>query len=203
MQTDAHHPGPGQAASRGSRDTMRADAKGVAPRPCRSNADPPRRNPATPSCSRPVAGNTEQGCRGTCTCRCKRTTAIGIARSDPGVSFNLETAVGRAQVGSHGVDWQGWMPRLQTRRHGFGRREEGRPPAGQHPARATTQLASASKEEQRGQRAPGRLDRVCSVITRQILAQPVEEVKMPGAAVPWRSMRLGALTDRSRAAVRH
>ena len=52
----------------------------------------------------------------------------------------LETAVGRARVGRHGVRWQG----------------------------ATTLWAYAHEEKQRGQRAPGRLNRVCSAVTRVV-----------------------------------
>ncbi|MDP2162650.1 MAG: hypothetical protein Q8K21_00175 [Hydrogenophaga sp.] len=47
----------------------------------------------------------------------------------------LETAVGQARVGCQGVGWQG---------------------------ATTLLLAAASKEEQRGQRAPWQLHRVCS-----------------------------------------
>ena len=54
-----------------------------------------------------------------------------------GCAFNLETAAGCARVGRHGVGWQG----------------------------ETTLRALARKEEQRGQRAPGRLNRACSVVT--------------------------------------
>ena len=53
---------------------------------------------------------------------------------------NLNSAVGRARVGCPGVIWQG----------------------------ATTQLASASKEEQRRQSMPGRLNRVRSVLTQMV-----------------------------------
>ena len=49
----------------------------------------------------------------------------------------LETAVGRARVGCHGVRWQG----------------------------ATTLWAIAHKEKQRGQRAPWWLNRVRSAVT--------------------------------------
>ena len=52
----------------------------------------------------------------------------------------LETAVGRARVGRHGVGWQG----------------------------GTTPLATASKEEQRGQLAPGWFNRVRSVFTQTV-----------------------------------
>lgn len=53
------------------------------------------------------------------------------------ILFNLETAVGRARVGRHGVGWQG----------------------------VTTRQADACKEEQRRQHAPGRLNRVRSALT--------------------------------------
>ena len=52
----------------------------------------------------------------------------------------LETAVGRARVACDGVRWQG----------------------------ATTLRASARKEKQRRQRAPARLNRVRSVVTRKV-----------------------------------
>ncbi|MDO8319231.1 hypothetical protein, partial [Rhodoferax sp.] len=54
--------------------------------------------------------------------------------------FNLDSAVGRARVSCHGVHWQG----------------------------ATTQLAPASKEKQRRQGAPGRLNRVRSALTQRV-----------------------------------
>jgi len=54
--------------------------------------------------------------------------------------LNLETAVGRARVGRHGVGWQG----------------------------VTTPLVCVSKEEQRRQHAPGRLNRVRSALTHQV-----------------------------------
>ena len=52
----------------------------------------------------------------------------------------LETAVGRARVGCDGVRWQG----------------------------ATTLWAHAHEKEQRGQRAPARLNRVCSALTQEV-----------------------------------
>src|SRR5437879_83995 len=52
----------------------------------------------------------------------------------------LETAVGRARVGRHGVGWQG----------------------------ETRQRAHARKEDQRSQHAPGRLNRACSALTRKV-----------------------------------
>ena len=66
--------------------------------------------------------------------------------------LNLETAVGRARVGRHGVGWQG----------------------------GTTLLATASKEEQRGQRAPGRLNRVRSAFTHTVSAFVVKKVSVHG-----------------------
>ena len=54
--------------------------------------------------------------------------------------LNLETAAGRARVGRHGVGWQGM----------------------------TTLRAFARKEEQRRQRATGRLNRACSVVTHKV-----------------------------------
>lgn len=50
--------------------------------------------------------------------------------------FTLETVVGRIRVGCDGVRWQG----------------------------ATRRLAPASNEEQRSQRAPARLNRICSAL---------------------------------------
>ena len=55
--------------------------------------------------------------------------------------MNLETAVGRARVGRNGVRWKG----------------------------ATTLWAYAHEEKQRGQRAPGRLNRVRSALTRLVI----------------------------------
>ncbi|GAB3493058.1 hypothetical protein GCM10027399_12450 [Curvibacter fontanus] len=57
-----------------------------------------------------------------------------------GFHISLEAAVGRARVGRHGVGWEG----------------------------ATTQPASARKEEQRAQHAPGRLHRVRSALSQQV-----------------------------------
>ncbi|MGH8805328.1 MAG: hypothetical protein ACREXN_11325, partial [Polaromonas sp.] len=57
-----------------------------------------------------------------------------------GCFFNLETAVGRARVGRHGVGWVG------ERR----------------------QQADACKDEQRPQTAPGRLNRVRSALTQAV-----------------------------------
>ena len=57
-------------------------------------------------------------------------------------SFIRETAVGRARVGRPGVGWQG----------------------------VTTLRACARKEEQRRQRAPGRLNRVRSAVTQKVNA---------------------------------
>lgn len=60
----------------------------------------------------------------------------------------------------------GWVGKAERR--GFGRREEVRALTGLRPARATTRLATASKDEQRGQRDPGRLDQVRSAVTRKL-----------------------------------
>ena len=54
--------------------------------------------------------------------------------------LNLETAVGRARVGRDAVRWQG----------------------------ATTLRAHAREEEQRGQRAAARLNRVRSAVTQEV-----------------------------------
>ena len=67
-------------------------------------------------------------------------------------AINLETAVGRARVGRHGVGWQG----------------------------ETTLLAAASKEEQRGQRTPGRLNRVRSAFTQMVSAFVAKKVSVQG-----------------------
>ena len=56
-------------------------------------------------------------------------------------ALNLETAVGRARAGCAAVRWQG----------------------------ATTPRARARKEEQRGQRAAARLDRVRSAVTHVVM----------------------------------
>ena len=56
-------------------------------------------------------------------------------------SFNLETAVERARVGRNTVRWQG----------------------------ATTLWAHAHEEEQRGQRAVVRLNRVRSAVTQEVM----------------------------------
>ena len=74
-----------------------------------------------------------------------------LAEAHPGV-LNLETAVGRARVGRHGVGWQG----------------------------GTTLLATASKEEQRGQRAPGRFNRVRSAFTQTVNVFVVKKVSVHG-----------------------
>jgi hypothetical protein len=65
----------------------------------------------------------------------------------------LETAVGRARVGRHGVFWQG----------------------------ATTLRATARKEEQRRQSAPGRLNRVRSVVTQKVNSFVSTEVSVHAA----------------------
>lgn len=65
----------------------------------------------------------------------------------------LETAVGRARVGRHGVFWQG----------------------------ATTLRATARKEEQRRQSAPGRLKRVRSVVTQKVNSFVSTEVSVHAA----------------------
>jgi len=62
----------------------------------------------------------------------------------------LDSAVGRARVGRHGVGWQG----------------------------ATTQLAPASKEKQRRQHAPGRLNRVRSAVTQMVKCVVVKKVNV-------------------------
>ncbi len=64
----------------------------------------------------------------------------------------LETAVGRARVGRPGVGGQG----------------------------VTTRLAYASKEEQRRQRAPGRLNRVCSGLTQKVRVFVVKNASVHG-----------------------
>ena len=67
--------------------------------------------------------------------------------------FNLETAVERARVGCHGVFWQG----------------------------ATTLRATARKEKQRRQSAPGRLNRVGSVVTQKVNSFVSTEVSVHAA----------------------
>ena len=62
----------------------------------------------------------------------------------------LETAVGRARVGRHGVRWQGQAQACPALRLCW------------------TLWAYAHEEKQRGQRAPGRLNRVCSAVTRVV-----------------------------------
>jgi len=69
------------------------------------------------------------------------------------LAMNLETAVGRARVGCHGVFWQG----------------------------ATTLRATARKEEQRRQSAPGRLNRVGSVVTQKVNSFVSTEVSVHAA----------------------
>ena len=72
-----------------------------------------------------------------------RQAGVGAATLDDGnaeLFFNLETAVGRARVGRHGVGWQG----------------------------ATTRRTAVRKEEQRRQRAPGRRNRVRSAATQKV-----------------------------------
>jgi len=64
------------------------------------------------------------------------------------VDFNLDSAVGRARVGRTGVGWQG----------------------------AATQLAPASKEAQRRQHAPERLNRVRSADTQLVNDAMVKKV---------------------------
>ncbi len=64
--------------------------------------------------------------------------------------FNLETAVGHARVGRHGVGWEG----------------------------ARTQQARACKDEQRAQRAPGRLNRVWSALTQQVNSVVVNNISI-------------------------
>ena len=65
----------------------------------------------------------------------------------------LETAVERARVGCHGVFWQG----------------------------ATTLRATARKEKQRRQSAPGRLNRVGSVVTQKVKSFVSTEVSVHAA----------------------
>ena len=60
----------------------------------------------------------------------------------------LKTAGGRAQVGRHGWRWHG----------------------------GRTQQATARKDEQRGQRHPGRLNRLCSVLTQEVKRLKGEKV---------------------------
>jgi hypothetical protein len=68
------------------------------------------------------------------------------------VGFNLETAVGRARVGRHGVSWEG----------------------------ARTRQADACKDEQRTQRAAGRLNRVCSALTQLVNSFVVNNIGIHG-----------------------
>ena len=70
------------------------------------------------------------------------------------IRFILETAVGRARVGRHGVDWEG----------------------------ETTQRATARKEEQRAQRTPGRLNRVRSALTQQMSVCVAARVNIHGVS---------------------
>jgi hypothetical protein len=65
----------------------------------------------------------------------------------------LETSVERARVGRHGVGWQG----------------------------TTRQQAPACNEEKRRQRAPGRLNRVCSALTHLVNLFVAKEVKNQAA----------------------
>ncbi|HEY8904514.1 MAG TPA: hypothetical protein VIM63_00600, partial [Rhodoferax sp.] len=60
------------------------------------------------------------------------------------------------------------MPRLQVCLSTLGRHEEDKPLAWLRPARATTQLAPASKEKQRRQGVPGRPNRACSAFTLMV-----------------------------------
>jgi hypothetical protein len=62
--------------------------------------------------------------------------------------INLDSAVERTRVGCHGVGWQG----------------------------VTRQQAPACNDEQRRQRAPGRLNRVCSAVTHLVSLLVVKDV---------------------------
>ena len=68
-------------------------------------------------------------------------------------SLNLETAVGRARVGCDAVRWQG----------------------------ATTLRARAREEEQRGQRAAARLNRVRSAVTPTVTVDVSSEINVHAA----------------------
>ena len=84
-------------------------------------------------------------------------------------AVTLETAVGRARVSCDTVGWQGWS--REFGQHAAGLRNGLRLQAQTRPARATTLRAYAREEEQRGQRAAARLNRVRSALTQPARAR--------------------------------
>ncbi|WP_212742076.1 hypothetical protein, partial [Staphylococcus sp. J] len=82
-----------------------------------------------------------------------------------GPVVTLETAVGHARVGRHGVGWEG----------------------------VRTRQAQACKDEQRAQRAPGRLNRVCSALTQLLNIFLVNDINIQ-AAPPAKNKRSTAVS---------